>query len=139
MPDQNSFEYAIVRIVPRVDREEFINAGVILYCRARRFLAARAALDRDRLAALAPHPDLDALQAELDFFLLASTGGRPAGEIGALSQVERFRWLTSPRNTCVQVSPVHSGLCDDPRAALDALFEKMVCHRCSDNLPESRL
>lgn len=126
MPDRDSFEYAILRVVPRVDRGEFINAGVIVYCRARRFLAARAELDHKRLAALAPHPDLDAIQAELDFSLLAASGSRVAGEIGVLSQAERFRWLTSPRDTCVQVSPPHSGLCDDPQAALDDLFQKMV-------------
>ncbi len=98
MPERSSFEYAIVRIVPRVDREEFINAGAILYCRAQRFLAARVALHRERLAALAPHPDLAAIQAELDFIVAACAGGPAAGQIGALSQAERFRWLTSPRH-----------------------------------------
>lgn len=126
MPERSAFEYAIVRIVPRVDREEFINAGAILYCRAQRFLAARVALHHERLAALAPHPDLPAIQAELDFIVAACVGGPAAGPIGALSQVERFRWLTSPRDTVVQMSPVHPGLCDDPQAALDELFARMV-------------
>ena len=126
MPDQSSFDYAIVRIVPLVEREEFVNAGVILPCRERRFLAARVALDRARLRALSPSLDLEMLQAELDLIPLVCAGGPAAGPLGELSQAERFRWLTSPRSTTVQVSPVHCGLCDDPQAELDSLFQKMV-------------
>lgn len=126
MPDHDSFEYAIVRIVPRVEREEFINAGAILYCRAQRFLAAQVALHRERLAALAPLPDLPAVQAELDFCVQVCAGDAAAGPIAALSQAERFRWLTSPRNTVVQMSPVHGGLCTDPQQALNDLFVRMV-------------
>lgn len=126
MPERDSFEYAIVRIVPRVDREEFINAGAILYCRARRFLGARVALRHERLVALAPHPDLVAIRAELDFIVQVCAGDLAAGPIGALSQAERFRWLTSPRDTVVQMSPVHPGLCVDPQQTLDELFSKMV-------------
>ena len=126
MPDQSSFDYAIVRIVPEVEREEFINAGVILRCRERRFLAARVDLDRERLRVLAPGLDLEMVQAELDLIPLVCAGGPTAGPLGELSQAERFRWLTSPRSTTVQVSPVHCGLCDDPQAELDDLFRKMV-------------
>ncbi len=126
MPDQSSFDYAIVRIVPQVEREEFVNAGVILRCRERRFLAARVALDRARLCALAPDLDQEMVQVELDLIPLVCAGGPAAGAISELNQAERFRWLTSPRSTTVQVSPVHCGLCDDPQAALDDLFEKMV-------------
>jgi len=126
MPDQSSFDYAIVRIVPLVEREEFVNAGVILPCRERRFLAARVALDRARLRALSPSLDLEMLQAELDLIPLVCAGGPAAGPLGELSQAERFRWLTSPRSTTVQVSPVHCCLCDDPQAELDGFFQKMV-------------
>ena len=126
MPGQSSFDYAIVRIVPQVEREEFINAGVILRCREQRFLAAQVELDRARLRALAPNLDLEMVQAELDLIPLVCAGGAAGGAIGELSQAERFRWLTSPRSTIVQVSPVHCGLCDDSQAALDDLFEKMV-------------
>ena len=126
MPDQSSFDYAIVRIVPQVEREEFVNAGVILRCRELRFLAARIELDHSRLRALSPGLDLEMVQAELDLIPLVCAGGPAAGPLGELSQAERFRWLTSPRSTTVQVSPVHCGLCDDPQMALDDLFEKMV-------------
>jgi hypothetical protein len=126
MPDRSSFDYAVVRVVPQVEREEFINAGVILRCRERRYLAARITLDRARLRALAPNLDLEMAQAELDLIPLVCAGGPAAGPLGELSQAERFRWLTSPRSTTVQVSPVHCGRCDDPQAALDDLFEKMV-------------
>lgn len=126
MPERSSFEYAIVRVVPRVDREEFINAGALLYCRAQRFLGARVALHVERLAALGPLPDLAAIRAELDFCVQVCAGDPAAGPIAALSQAERFRWLTSPRNTVVQMSLVHPGLCVDPQTALDELFAKMV-------------
>jgi hypothetical protein len=126
MPARSSFDYAIVRIVPEVEREEFINAGVILRCRERRFLAARVDLDRARLRALAPGLDLEMVQAELDLIPLVCAGGSAAGAINELNQAERFRWLTSPRSTIIQVSPVHCGLCDDPQAELDDLFAKMV-------------
>ncbi|MCX6030154.1 MAG: DUF3037 domain-containing protein [Chloroflexi bacterium] len=126
MPDRSSFEYAVVRIVPQVAREEFINAGVILYCRAQRFLAATIGLNQSRLLALAPQVDLALVQAELDLIPTVCAGGPAAGPIGELSQAERFRWLTAPRSTTVQVSPVHAGLCNDPQAALDELFAQMV-------------
>ena len=126
MPDQSSFDYAIVRVVPQVEREEFINAGVILRCRELRFRAARVELDRVRVRALSPGLDLEMVQAGLDLIPLVCAGSPAAGPLGELSQAERFRWLTSPRSTTVQVSPVHCGLCADPQAALDDLFAKMV-------------
>jgi hypothetical protein len=122
----NSFDYAVVRIVPRVEREEFLNAGVILYCKARDFLSARVQLDRARLAALATGADPEALDAHLATIVATCRGGPDAGPLASLSQAERFHWLVAPRSTVVQVSPVHSGLCEDPQATLDELVERMV-------------
>ena len=128
MPARSSYEYAVIRVVPRVERGEFVNAGVVLFCRTRRFLGARVELDRDRLAALAPDLDLDvdAIQRRLDLILLVCAGDPAAGPIAQLPQAERFGWLVAPASTVVQPSPVHTGLCDDPAAALDDLFETMV-------------
>jgi hypothetical protein len=125
MPAPSSFDYAIVRVVPHVEREEFINVGVILFCRTLRFLGSRIELDAERLAVLA-HVDVATLQAYLDLIPRICAGGPQAGPLGQLSRAERFHWLVSPRSTTVQVSPVHSGLCTDPQAALDDLFAKMV-------------
>ncbi len=127
MPEPSSFDYAVLRVVPNVEREEFVNVGVILFCRASKFLAARTHLDTRRLSALAPDLDIPLVQAQLDLLPRICAGGADAGPLGELNQVERFRWLTSPRSTSVQVSPVHEGICDDPRVALDDLFEKLVC------------
>ncbi len=126
MPAPSSFDYAIVRVVPHVEREEFINVGVILFCRTLRFLGARIGLDAERLAALSTPTDEVTVQAYLDLIPRMCAGGAQAGPLGELSRAERFHWLVSPRSTTVQVSPVHSGLCADPQAALDDLFEKMV-------------
>jgi len=126
MPDPCVFDYAIVRIVPRVEQEEFINAGVILFCRERRYLAARLRLDAARLAALAPELDPATVQAHLDLIPLICAGGRAAGPLAKLSPVERFRWLTSPRSTVVQISPVHAGLCADPAATLEELAQRVL-------------
>jgi hypothetical protein len=122
------FEYAIVRVVPRVEREEFINAGVIVYCRSRDFLAAGIALDRDRLRALAPEPslDLEAVERALAIIPRICAGDPDAGPIAALDRAERFRWLSATRSTVTQVSPVHAGLCDDPADMLEHLMGKVV-------------
>jgi Protein of unknown function (DUF3037) len=124
----HSFEYAVVRVVPRVEREEFLNAGVILYCRSLRFLDARVALDRARLQALSPDPslDVDTIERALAMIPRICAGDAAAGPIAALDQAERFRWLCATRSTVNQVSPVHAGLCDDPAAMLDHLMNKMV-------------
>ncbi len=126
MPDRCSCDYAIVRVVPRVEREEFLNAGVILFCRTRRFLAARIALDRARLAHLAPDLDLDLVAEQLDQIPLVAQGGRAAGPIGALPQYERWHWLVSPRSTVIQVSQAHSLLCDNPPDMLERLLRWAV-------------
>jgi hypothetical protein len=122
----HSFDYALLRLVPHVEREEFVNVGVILFCRTLRFLGCRVQLDEARLAALAPAFGVAAVRAQLDLTPLLCAGGPAAGSIGALDQAERFRWLTSPRSTVLQVSPVHCGLCDDPKAALEDLFQRLV-------------
>jgi hypothetical protein len=126
VPEPNSFDYAIIRVVPRVERGERINAGIVLYCRGRDFLAARVELDRRRLMAVAPELDADLVEAHLESIQRICAGGPDAGPIGRLSQAERFHWLVSPRSTVIQLSPVHVGLCDHPEAALEHLLQTMV-------------
>ena len=126
MPTPHSFDYAVLRVVPRVEREEFINAGVILYCRTRRFLAAHLALDPARLLALDPAADLPEITRHLAAIPRICAGGPEAGPIGLLTQSERFYWLVAPRSTMLQPSPVHSGLCTDPAAALAGLVGELV-------------
>ncbi len=120
------YEYAIVRVVPRPEREEFLNAGVILACAPARFLNARVVVDPARLAAFAPGLDLDLVQAHLEAIPRICAGGPAAGPIGRLSQRERFHWLTAPRSALIQTSAVHTGWCVDPAAALDVLVRRMV-------------
>lgn len=119
MPGLSSYDYAFIRVTPRLDRGEFVNAGVILFCRTRRFLGARIALDEERLRRLAPDLDLDTVRAHLALIPRICAG---EGPIGCLGQAESFHWLVAPHNTVVHTSPVHSGLCHDPEAALDALL-----------------
>ena len=126
MPTLHTYDYAIVRVVPRVERGEFINAGAIVSCKAAGFLKARIALDRSRLAALAPEADADLLQATLDAFPAICAGGDAAGPLRHLSARERFDWLVAPRSTSVQTSVVHSGRCADLELALDQLMKRMV-------------
>jgi hypothetical protein len=126
VPGREAFDYAVVRVVPRVEREEFVNAGVVVHCRGRDFLRARFALDERRLLALAPDVDLEAVRAHLEAFARVCDGGPAAGPLGDLSPTERFHWVTSPRSTVVQTSPVHAGLCEDPDAALAHLVETVV-------------
>ena len=126
MHTPNSYDYAIVRVVPRVEREEFINAGVILSGQAQDFLGARIELDERRLLALDASVDVEALRANLASIPLVCAGGPAAGPIGRLSPRERFHWLVAPRSTIIQTSPVHSGRCQDPAAALDHLVQTMV-------------
>lgn len=126
MPAPSTFDYAVVRVVPRVERGEFINAGVIVYCRVRDFLASRVALDRRRLHALSPAADADEIERHLQSIIALCEGRPGAGPIAALPQAERFHWLVAPRSTVLQVSPVHSGLCAEPQTTLDHLFAQMV-------------
>jgi hypothetical protein len=126
MPELYTFDYAVVRVVPRVEREEFINAGVILSCAERRFLKARFELDTVRLAALDPALEPETVRRYLHTIAVICEGGPRAEAIGRLPQRARFHWLVAQRSTIIQTSNVHSGLCSDPEAALEHLLEKMV-------------
>lgn len=126
MPARTPFDYAALRVVPHVERGEFINVGVLLFSRPRRFLGMRVALDRGRLEALAPDLDLAAVEAHLAGMLRICDGDPAGGPIARLSPAERFHWLVSPSSTIVQPSPVHSGLCDRPAEMLDALLAELV-------------
>jgi len=126
VPTEVTYDYVIVRVVPRVDRGEQINVGVVLSCVDSDVLEARIVVDETRLLALDPTLDLDAVRAGLSLIPLICAGGSAAGPIGALPARGRFRWLASPRSTIIQVSPVHTGRTADPRATLARLFETMV-------------
>lgn len=127
MPARSTFDYAIVRVVPRVERGELINVGAIVYCKTRDFLAAAIEADRRRLLALDPTADVDAIADALLLFERIARGDATAGAIAALPQLDRFHWLTSPRSTVVQTSAVHSGLCDDdPASALERVMDQLV-------------
>jgi hypothetical protein len=125
-PAREPFQYALLRVVPDLARGELLNAGVVVFCRTRSFLAARAALDRARLAALAPTADADAIAAHLAVLERIAAGAPEAGPVAALAPSERFHWLVAPSSTVVQPSPVHTGLTDDPAAVLDHLFDTLV-------------
>lgn len=127
MPEPASaFSYAIVRVVPDIERGEFVNAGVLLFARQHDFLAARVELDRDRLAALCPEADYESVESALKAFARVAQGDKDAGPMAALPKSERFGWLAAPSSTVVQCSPTHTGLCNDPQQALDELFEDLV-------------
>ena len=126
MPARSSFDYAVVRVVPHVEREEFLNAGIILFCRTQEFLAAEVELHRDRLLALAPDVDVEEVRHHLAAVPRLAAGGAQAGPIGRLTQAERFHWLVAPSSTSVQPSAVHSGLCHDPAVTLQHLMDRMV-------------
>jgi hypothetical protein len=125
VPERSAFEYAIVRVVPYVEREEFLNAGAILFCRTQRYLGARITADRERLLALCPELDIEMVEAQLALIPRICAGGADAGPVGEMDQAERFRWLIAPRSTTLQISPVHCGLCADPEAALDEIVARM--------------
>jgi hypothetical protein len=126
MPEPTSFDYVVVRIVPRVERAEFINAGVIVFARTLRYLDARIALDCDRLCALYPNADITEIERHLSLIPRICAGGSEGGPIGELPQHERWHWLVSPRSTVIQTSVVHSGISADPAAELDRLVKSLV-------------
>jgi len=121
-----SFDYCVIRVVPRVERQEFINAGVVVYCPEKRYLAARIHLDTPRLKALWPEVDEEVVRAHLNAFPLICAGDPSAGPIAQLSQRERFHWLSSPRSTIIQPSPVHTGVCHNTTDLLDRLATQFL-------------
>jgi hypothetical protein len=123
---RSPYLYAIIRVVPRIERGESINAGVVLLCRPRRFLGARTALDEARLAALAPDCDATAVRSHLDAMVAIARGDPSAGAMAQRTMAERFHWLVAPSSTMIQPSEVHTGLTDDPAAELDHLIETLV-------------
>ena len=120
------FQYAMLRVVPSLERGECINAGVVLHCRQRGFLAARTALDPARLAALSPSLSAAEVQPHLDALVAIAAGDPAGGAIAALERSERFHWLVAPSSTVVQPSAVHTGLCEDPAATLEHLVARLV-------------
>lgn len=126
MPAASAFDYAVVRVVPHVEREEFVNVGVVLFCDALDFLGARIELDEARIRALAPGVDLALVREHLEAIPRVCRGGPDAGPIGALSTRERWHWIVSPRSSILQTSAPHAGLCGDPAHALDGLVARLV-------------
>lgn len=126
MPEPSTYDYAVIRVVPRVEREEFVNAGVIVSCPDRGFLECRVELDEARVKALHPGVDLALVRRHLETLPVICRGGPDSGPIGALPPKERFRWLTAPRSTVIQTSPAHTGRCTDPATLLERLLDTMV-------------
>lgn len=126
MHERCPYDYAIIRVVPKVEREEFVNVGVIVSCPARKFLEARVELDERRLLALDPSLDAEAVRTHLATIPAICAGGPQSGPIGRLTQRERFHWLVAPRSTVIQTSPAHTGYCRDPAEVLERLLDTMV-------------
>jgi hypothetical protein len=126
MQENLLFEYAVIRVVPHVEREEFINAGVILYCSPKKFLKTIITLDENRLKPLCRKLDIDEIRAHISSFEQIASGGGNSGPIGKLTPAERFRWLTATRSTVIQTSKVHPGLTHDPQAMLERLHKQLV-------------
>jgi hypothetical protein len=124
-----TYDYAVVRVVPRVERGEFVNAGIILSCDVERILRSSIELDEGALLAIDAYVDLDVVRSALAAIPTICAGGAGAGDIGKMSARERFHWLVAPRSTIVQTSPVHTGQCADPDAALEHLMQTMVRRR----------
>ncbi|HLH63348.1 MAG TPA: DUF3037 domain-containing protein [Ktedonobacteraceae bacterium] len=126
MRETSSYDYAIIRVVPHVERGECLNVGIILHSPTRRFLGALIHVDRERLQTFAPQLDLAAVQQQLEHILQVCHGKKQGGPIGQLSPSERFNWLVSPRSTIIQTSPVHAGICSNPEEELQNLMKKLV-------------
>ena len=125
-PAKASFDYAVLRVVPRVEREEFVNIGVIVFCLEQRFLAAKVHVDVGRLKALWPTLDTELIQSHANAVIRIAEGDPTASPIAALPQRERFAWLISPRSTILQTSPVHTGICTNCDNLLEQLFTQLV-------------
>ncbi|MEP6873917.1 MAG: DUF3037 domain-containing protein [Burkholderiales bacterium] len=137
----STYDYAVIRVVPRVERGEFINAGVIVSCAATGYLQARIELDEAKLLALDPAADVTGIRAGLAAIPVICAGGPAAGALGSLSTRERFHWLVAPRSTSIQTSPVHTGRCESPELQLEHLMQQMVRrpspHRAAPAAPAS--
>ena len=126
MPEQYLFEYAVIRVVPQVEREEFLNAGVVLYCAKQKFLKMKFFLNEEKLACFAAETDISEINTYLNAFELICTGGKNASLIADLPAAERFRWLTATRSTVIQTSKVHPGFCTNPHEKLLSLISQLV-------------
>jgi hypothetical protein len=126
MPENNLFEYAVIRVVPQVEREEFLNAGVILYCPKLKFLECRCSIDEKRLCSFSDRVDVEEIKAHLHSLAEICRGSKDGGPIAKLDIASRFRWLTATRSTVVQTSKVHPGLCEDPLKTLEKLYSEQV-------------
>ncbi|PVH26410.1 DUF3037 domain-containing protein [Sphingobacterium corticibacter] len=120
------YEYSVIRYVPRVEREEFINVGVLLYCKRKRYAALRWLVDEDRCKCLFANADLILLKAHLSSLEKICAGKADAGQLAKLEQAERVRWITANRSTWIQCAPVHTGLCTDPEYTLQELFNRLI-------------
>jgi hypothetical protein len=128
-PSRSPFSYAVLRVVPDIEREEFVNAGLVLFCRPRRYLRARTSLDVDQLRGLTPRVDADGLRDQLALVERIAAGEIETGPLAEMSQSERFHWLTTPRSTAVQPGPIHGGMADDPDTTFDHLYSTLVDRR----------
>ncbi|PWS29131.1 DUF3037 domain-containing protein [Pedobacter yonginense] len=126
MQEKFLFEYAVIRVMPRVEREEFLNVGIILFCAKKKYLQSIFYLDESKLLAFSKDIDLDEITANLKAFEKISNGLEGSGPIGKYDQPSRFRWLTATRSTVLQCSKVHPGFCDDPNETLMKLHEALV-------------
>ena len=126
MQGKHLFEYAIIRIVPKVEREEFLNVGIVLYCKDFKFLNAKYTVNKERLNALCAEVDCKELEEHLQSFEKISNGDKEGAPIAALDLPSRFRWLTATRSTILQTSKVHPGFCEDPQETLEKLYRQLV-------------
>ena len=126
MQDKYTFEYATIRIVPKVEREEFFNVGVILFCKRKKFIGMKYFIHPEKLKAFSPEVELDFFEDYLKAWELVCDGKAAGGKIGAMELSDRFRWLTACRSTIIQSSKTHPGLCEDPQQTLEEIFEKQV-------------
>ncbi len=126
MQEKNLYEYAVIRIMPRVEREEFLNVGVVLYCTGKKYLQAKYVLASDRVLSFCNTCDVEEIESYLKAFQQIAAGVKDAGPISQLTPAARFRWLTATRSTVVQTSKVHPGMCVEPAAMLEKLFNDLV-------------
>lgn len=126
MQDKHLYEYAVIRVVPRVEREEFVNAGVVVFCKRKKFIKVLFTIDADKLLCLSPELDIDQVRLNLESFEKIARGAKDGGPIALLEVPERFRWLTAVRSSVIQTSRPHPGLCDDPENTAQKLFEELV-------------